>query len=291
MPSSLSPVRKPRKSRKKRVTRSRQERAKQTDPSIAPEEILSALQRILASKDFPATDRNRRFLEFVVRQALDGRFEKIDGYHVATEVFGRAPDFNPTVDPIVRIEASKLRRDLELYYLKRGEAGEVRISLPRGGYIPVFRRGADGPVREPVYDLQSLSVHALHSGTCALAQVEPPFRARLVDRLVRQSGLSVFAGPAAANSDGLLDSDTARALGRRNNSRFVLSGDTHPHGHGAVVLTARLHDGRTGQLLWSENIVGEPAVIEDALFARALEVHRHWAGRLADGADNPGFVS
>jgi len=267
------------------------ERSNQTDRSISREEVLAALQRVLASRDFPATERNRRFLEFVVRTALDGRLEKIDGYHVATEVFGRPADFNPTADPIVRIEASKLRRDLEIYYLKRAEAGEVCISLPRGGYIPIFRRSVASNASEPVYDLRSLSVHALHSGTCAAPHFEPTFRARLVDRLVRQSGLSVFAGPAAASTDGLLDSDAARALGRRNGSRFVLSGDARADGNGAVVFTARLHDGQTGQLLWSENITGEPAVIEDILFTRALEVHRQWAGKFASDSVNPGFVS
>lgn len=278
--------------RKTRRTRLQHERANQTDASISREEVLAALQRILVSKDFPATERNRRFLDFVVRQALDRRFDKINGYHVATEVFGRAPDFNPTADPIVRIEASKLRRDLEVYYLKRGGTDDVRITLPRGGYIPIFQRGAVRPAsHEPAYDLQSLSVHALHSGACPLAQVEPPFRARLVDRLVRQSGLSVFAGPVAMNSDGLLDSDTARDLGRRNGSRFILSGDAHADGNGGVAFTARLHDGKTGQLLWSERINGDPGLIEETLFARALEVHRHWAGKFAAEATGPGALA
>ena len=279
--------------RKKRRTRMQHERTSQTDRTISREEILAALQRVLASKDFPATERNRRFLDFVVRQALDGRFDKIDGYHVATEVFGRAADFNPMADPIVRIEASKLRRDLEVYFLKRGGADDVCITLPRGGYIPVFRRSGvpAASSHDPVYDLQSLSVHALHSGTCALAQVKPPFRARLVDRLVRQSGLSVFAGPAAINSDGLLDSDTARELGRRNGSRFILSGDAHGEGSGGVAFTARLHDGKTGQLLWSERINGDPGLIEETLFARALELHRHWAEKFAAEAVSRGFVS
>ena len=288
-PTTMEPMK---RTRKKRRTRLQGQRTSQSDRTIPREEVLAALQRILASKDFAATGRNRRFLEFVVRQALDGRFEKIDGYHVATEVFGRAPDFDPMADPIVRIEASKLRRDLEVYYLKRGEAGQVCITLPRGGYIPVFQRCAvESGSREAVYDLQSLSVHALHNGTCALSRVEPPFRARLVDRLVRQSGLSIFAGPAAINSDGLLDSDTARDLGRRNSSRFILSGDAHPGGDGAVAFTARMHDGQTGQLLWSEGINGDPELIEDILFARALEVHRYWAGKFAAEAVSPGFVA
>jgi len=274
--------------RKTRRTRLQHERANETDASISREEVLAALQRILVSKDFPATERNRRFLDFVVRQALDRRFDKISGYYVATEVFGRAPDFNPMTDPIVRIEASKLRRDLEVYYLKRGGADDVCITLPRGGYIPVFRRGAvPAASHDPVYDLQSLSVHALHGETCALAQVAPPFRGRLVDRLVRQSGLSVFAGPATSNSDGLLDSDTARELGRRNGSRFILSGDAHDEGNGGVVFTARLHDGKTGQLLCSERINGDPGLIEETLFARSLELHRHWAGKFAAEVAGP----
>ncbi len=281
----------PKTPRKRRVTRLQHQRTSQTDRTIPREEILAALQRVLASKDFPATERNRRFLDFVVRQALDGRFDRIDGYHVATEVFGRAADFDPMADPIVRIEASKLRRDLEVYYLKRGEAGGVCITLPRGGYIPIFQRSAASGSQEPVYDLQSLSVHALHNGTCALSQAEPPFRARFVDRLVRQSGLSIFAGPAAINSDGLLDSDTARDLGRRNGSRFILSGDAHPDCNGTVAFTARLHDGQTGQLLWSEGINGEPELIEETLFTRALEVHRYWAGKFAAETVSPGFVS
>ena len=106
-------------------------------------EILSAdpraeLRRVLDSPDFPATPRNRRFLEFVAEKALGGHEGRIEAYEVGTKVFGRRQDFNPLTDPIVRIEAGKLRRDLETYYLKSGRGNPLRIELPRGGYRPAF---------------------------------------------------------------------------------------------------------------------------------------------------------
>jgi adenylate cyclase len=96
------------------------------------------LQRLLASNDFPATERNRRFLSYAVEKELAGLPEEITALHVGTRVFGRGENFDPNKDPIVRIEAGKLRRDLETYYLKEGQNNPLRISLPRGGYRPRF---------------------------------------------------------------------------------------------------------------------------------------------------------
>ena len=109
---------------------------------ITPEEARSELNRVLESPDFPATLRNRRFLSFIVDAALeaDGSGRRVTAHDVATRVFGRPESFSTLVDPIVRIEAGKLRRDLETYYLKAGRASRVRIDIPRGGYDPVFLR-------------------------------------------------------------------------------------------------------------------------------------------------------
>jgi hypothetical protein len=96
------------------------------------------LRRVLDSPDFPATPRNRRFLEFAAEKVLAGHEGKIDPYDIGTEVFGRPESFNPLTDPIVRIEAGKLRRDLETYYLKSGRANPLRLTLPKGGYRPEF---------------------------------------------------------------------------------------------------------------------------------------------------------
>jgi hypothetical protein len=91
---------------------------------------------MLASADFPASERNRRFLAHTVDRSLRGKLTK--GHDIATKVFGRPPSFDAAKDPIVRIEASKLRRDMEVYYLKSGSRNRVRITLPKGRYCTVF---------------------------------------------------------------------------------------------------------------------------------------------------------
>ncbi len=82
-------------------------------PFRPAEEIREALERILTSADFSASERNRRFLRYVVEETLSGRADRIKGYSIAVEVFERDESFDPQVDPIVRIEAGRLRRSLD----------------------------------------------------------------------------------------------------------------------------------------------------------------------------------
>jgi len=95
------------------------------------EAVPEQLERILASADFDASPRSRAFVRFIVEEALDGRHEELSQIAIATRVFGRREDFDPTVDPIVRIQAGRLRRSLERYYLMSGAEDPVRIELPR----------------------------------------------------------------------------------------------------------------------------------------------------------------
>jgi adenylate cyclase len=74
-----------------------------------------------------------------VETALAGRSHEIKGYTVATQVFGRGEDFNQATDPIVSIQANKLRRALERYYLVAGQNDPIRIEIPKGTYVPLFR--------------------------------------------------------------------------------------------------------------------------------------------------------
>jgi hypothetical protein len=112
------------------------------EPSMLYSDPRAELERVLASRDFPATPRNREFLRFVVEKELSGHDGRIEAYEIGTTVFGRPESFDPITDPIVRIEAGKLRRDLETYYLKEGRGNPVRIELPKGGYRPVFAPNA-----------------------------------------------------------------------------------------------------------------------------------------------------
>ena len=128
------------------------------EPSSPPVDAVSAdearaeLDRVLQSADFPATPRNRRFLSFIAERTLDGAANghgRSSAYDVATRVFGRSEQFDTILDPIVRIEAGKLRRDLETYYLKSGRGSALRIEVPRGGYDPVFVRQQPEPAPVP----------------------------------------------------------------------------------------------------------------------------------------------
>ena len=106
------------------------------------EQIRNALARILSSEGFSASVRNRRLLEYVVGETLAGRADRIKAYTLATVVFERGPDFDPQLDPVVRLEASRLRKALEHYYLTAGKDDPVRIDIPKGSYIPVFEAAA-----------------------------------------------------------------------------------------------------------------------------------------------------
>lgn len=102
------------------------------------EACRAQLALILDSADFDATGRERRFLSHVVEEALSGRGDRIKAYSIAVEVFGRGEAFDPQTDPIVRIEAGHLRRALERYYLTAGHTDPILITIPKGGYVPIF---------------------------------------------------------------------------------------------------------------------------------------------------------
>ena len=107
-----------------------------SDSPIPADRIQRQLKRILTSPAFRATEAQKAFLEFVVKKTLSGNPEEIKGYTVATRVFGRREDFDQATDPIVSIQANKLRRALEHYYLTVGNKDPVRIEIAKGGYVP-----------------------------------------------------------------------------------------------------------------------------------------------------------
>lgn len=96
------------------------------------------LQRILGSSTFADAERGSRFLRFVVETALEGRTGEIKESVIGVEVLGRSPSFDPKTDPIVRVEAGRLRARLSLYYEGEGKDDAVLISLPKGRYVPEF---------------------------------------------------------------------------------------------------------------------------------------------------------
>ena len=118
-------------------------------------EIKAQLRRIVDSPDFPASERNRRFLQRVVENSLEGT--RTSAREVAVDVFRRPAPFDSLKDPIVRIEAAKLRRDLETYYLKSGKHDPVRLSFTKGRYL-VHWQYNDSALRDADPSRQSLLI-------------------------------------------------------------------------------------------------------------------------------------
>jgi tetratricopeptide (TPR) repeat protein len=109
------------------------------------DEVRAELERVLSSVAFEASDRRKRFLRYLVEETLAGRGERLKGTAIAMDVFGRDATFNSQIDPVVRIEARRLRRDLDSFYMGAGADHPLRIHIPKGGYAVRFDSLAPSP--------------------------------------------------------------------------------------------------------------------------------------------------
>jgi len=105
-------------------------------------EVRAALERIAGSLQLRTSPRLVAFLRHVVERTLAGRCAEIKSYTIAVEAFGRNPSFDPQADPIVRVEAGRLRHALAHYYADAGRNDPLVIELPRGSYVPLFHERA-----------------------------------------------------------------------------------------------------------------------------------------------------
>jgi len=109
-------------------------------PDLSPEEIQAELDAILRSSAFERSEKLQKFLRFICEMTLRGEGGRINEYLIGSEVFLRGPAYSPSEDSVVRRQAHTLRQKLHEYYGGEGNAHSLRIELPVGRYIPVFRR-------------------------------------------------------------------------------------------------------------------------------------------------------
>lgn len=115
-----------------------------------------ALARVLASDAFRSAPKLSAFLAYIVESELAGRGAELKGYTIAVEALGRSPDFDPQADPIVRVEAGRLRKALAHYYANEGADDPLRIVIPLGAYVPQFQRAdAPAPTFPPAPELRA----------------------------------------------------------------------------------------------------------------------------------------
>jgi adenylate cyclase len=116
----------------------------------SPDDVRVQLRKILESEAFRSHKRRSTFLRYVVEEALAGRAGHIKGVSIAMAVFDRDETFDQQTDPVVRLEARRLRHDLDGYYASAGRNDPIRISIPKGSYVPRFDRQEDaGSPAEP----------------------------------------------------------------------------------------------------------------------------------------------
>ena len=135
------------------------------------QEILAVrdqLYRMLASPLFSHSKRYPRFLRYVVERTLEGRSDELKERTLGVEVFDRDPDYDTSLDAIVRITAGEIRKRIAQYYHESGHAHEVRIDLPSGSYIPEFRPSLEQLSLSPL-----LSAANATSSTTAVADTLP----------------------------------------------------------------------------------------------------------------------
>jgi serine/threonine-protein kinase len=209
------------------------------------------LEKILAHRLFSRSGRMARFLRLTVERSLAGQAGDLKEYLIGVEVFDRKASYDPRVDPIVRVEARRLRSKLKAYYDGDGRDDPVLIEFLSGTYAPrMVNRGAAAPAREAA-GLTTVAV--LPFANLGLKPQNEYFSDGLTEELIhaltKLPRLRVVAWNTAAQLRGR--QDDLRSIREQLNVDAVLTGSIRIAG-GNLRVRAQLIDTSSGVYLWSE---------------------------------------
>ena len=214
--------------------------------------VRQQLSRILGSKTFSQVERLKRFISFIVGETVGGRGGDLKEYVIGVQVFGKEPSFDPRTDPIVRVQARRLRTRLARFYRDEGHNDELIVDLPKGGYAPVFRLREEAPSLK-----RSLTATLASRNTVAvmpLADDSPGatleyfcrgLRDEIVHALTSIKPLRVLAARGEDTPGDQVESDPS-------NAALVITGGVRS-ARDRVRVTIHLVDGASGFYLWSES--------------------------------------
>lgn len=148
---------------------------------LAPDLIYRQVEKIVASPIFAQSHRLTRFLRFVVEQSVQDQTVQLKEYSIGVEVFDRDESYDPRIDPIVRVEASRLRSKLTEYYHTEGRSDPILIEIPKGTYIPLIQK------RDPIL---ALAARPAASGAGFRSKVEKTLFAATI--LLTLSGVTLL---------------------------------------------------------------------------------------------------
>ena len=226
-------------------------RALQT-PAPPADGVRLQLEKILASRHFLRSDRLTRFLRFAVEEALAGNGDQLKEQLIGIEVFDRGSDYDSRIDPIVRVEARRLRAKLKAFYTSSGREDAVIIGLPKGAYVPQFRFRPVGasPVQK---DPAEKSIAVLPFSNLTPGPDDDYFSDGLTEELIhlltRIPKLRVMAWTSASQLRGR-EQDLA-GIRQQLKVDSVLRGSVR-RTSGRVRVAAHLIDAESGAYLWSE---------------------------------------
>ncbi len=231
-------------------------------------QVRQQLDRVLSSATFQPVDRLKRFVRFVVQETLAGRSDQLKEYTVGVQVFGKTASFDPRTDPIVRVQARRLRARLARYYHDEGGADAIVIELPKGGYSPIFkhREGEPQPRQATTISLASRNTVAVlpfvdHTHDGDLGYFCSGLRREIIHGVTRLGTLRVLAWNLEdARHGGNPREDLAR-LG----AGLVIDGGVRRAG-AQLRITTQIIDGDSGCYRGSESV---DASADDVLGAQA----------------------
>jgi WD40-like Beta Propeller Repeat len=193
------------------------------DRPIGDEQIHQQLELILASEGFAGAPKLQRFLRFIVEQALQGNEDQIKESVIGHEVYQKSSGYDPRLDATVRVEALKIRQRLDLFYDAAGADAAIRISIPKGSYVPRFElrsppslEGVNPPQEERVIKERPgstgsrwwLALAGAASLTVGFAWLRwwpsprSPGPAKPASRITQLTGLDSFSVEPALSADG-----------------------------------------------------------------------------------------
>ena len=161
--------------------------------------IREQLDRVLASPLFKNSKRYPSLLRYVVERSLDGHTGHLKERTLGIEVFGREPDYDTNLDPVVRTSAVEIRKRIAQYYHEPGHETEIRIDFPPGTYLPEFRQ-PQKPVVEPPPPPRKRTYLAGAIGAAVLVL----FSLLLVRPWEPKTSLEKFWAPVLDSSDPVL---------------------------------------------------------------------------------------
>ncbi len=115
------------------------ETSAEADPERASE-LSAAVERIIQRTGVAPDSNPGRLLSYVVAETAAGRADRLKAFTIGQDVFRRGAKFDASNDSIVRVEMKRLREILDHYYATAGEEDPVRISVPKGTYVPEISR-------------------------------------------------------------------------------------------------------------------------------------------------------